>query len=50
MPQIDGYTLIQRIRALPPAHGAKIPAIALTAYAVRFGDLEGGTTVKQLMV
>ncbi|MBW4522001.1 MAG: PAS domain S-box protein [Scytolyngbya sp. HA4215-MV1] len=33
MPEIDGYTLIQRIRALPPDQGGKIPAIALTAYA-----------------
>jgi CheY-like chemotaxis protein len=33
MPDIDGYTLIQKIRSLPPEQGGQIPAIALTAYA-----------------
>jgi PAS domain S-box-containing protein len=33
MPDIDGYSLIQQIRALPPQQGGTIPAIALTAYA-----------------
>ncbi|MBD2181252.1 PAS domain S-box protein [Planktothrix sp. FACHB-1355] len=33
MPQVDGYTLIQKIRALPPEKGGQVPAIALTAYA-----------------
>lgn len=33
MPEVDGYRLIQQIRALPPAQGGQIPAIALTAYA-----------------
>ncbi|MFN6475993.1 PAS domain-containing protein [Nostoc sp. DedQUE07] len=33
MPEIDGYSLIQQIRALTPEKGGKIPAIALTAYA-----------------
>ncbi|MBD2153392.1 PAS domain-containing protein [Leptolyngbya sp. FACHB-16] len=33
MPEIDGYTLIQQVRALPPSQGGQIPAIALTAYA-----------------
>jgi signal transduction histidine kinase/ActR/RegA family two-component response regulator len=33
MPEMDGYRLIQEIRALPPEHGGTIPAIALTAYA-----------------
>ena len=33
MPEVDGYTLIQQIRALPPEQGGQIPAIALTAYA-----------------
>ncbi|MDX2215395.1 MAG: PAS domain S-box protein [Oculatellaceae cyanobacterium bins.114] len=37
MPGVDGYTLIQQIRALPAAQGGKTPAIALTAYA-REGD------------
>ncbi len=29
----DGYTLIRKIRSLPPERGGKIPAAALTAYA-----------------
>jgi PAS domain S-box-containing protein len=33
MPDVDGYRLIQQIRALPPQQGGRIPAIALTAYA-----------------
>ncbi|HEY9656881.1 MAG TPA: ATP-binding protein, partial [Allocoleopsis sp.] len=33
MPDVDGYGLIQQIRALPPEQGGQIPAIALTAYA-----------------
>jgi len=33
MPDTDGYTLIQQIRALPASQGGQIPAIALTAYA-----------------
>ncbi|HEY9879290.1 MAG TPA: ATP-binding protein [Leptolyngbyaceae cyanobacterium] len=33
MPEVDGYTLIRQIRALPPEKGGQIPAIALTAYA-----------------
>lgn len=33
MPDMDGYTLINQIRAMPPEKGGKIPAIALTAYA-----------------
>lgn len=33
MPEMDGYTLIQQIRALPRNQGGQIPAIALTAYA-----------------
>ncbi|MDM9382318.1 PAS domain S-box protein [Chlorogloeopsis sp. ULAP01] len=32
MPQMDGYTLLRQIRAMP-SQGAQIPAIALTAYA-----------------
>ena len=31
MPEVDGYTLITEIRALP--HGRNLPAIALSAYA-----------------
>lgn len=33
MPDIDGYSLIQQVRALPPEQGGQILAIALTAYA-----------------
>jgi PAS domain S-box-containing protein len=33
MPGEDGYSLIRRIRALPPEKGGDVPAIALTAYA-----------------
>ncbi|MBD2356195.1 PAS domain-containing protein [Tolypothrix sp. FACHB-123] len=33
MPNVDGYTLIQKIRTRPPEQGGQIPAIALTAYA-----------------
>jgi PAS domain S-box-containing protein len=32
MPGEDGYSLIRRVRALPPEHGGDVPAIALTAY------------------
>jgi CheY-like chemotaxis protein len=33
MPVEDGYSLIRRVRALPPERGGETPAIALTAYA-----------------
>jgi PAS domain S-box-containing protein len=33
MPGEDGYTLIRRVRELPPERGGLTPAIALTAYA-----------------
>jgi PAS domain S-box-containing protein len=33
MPDEDGYSLIAKIRALPPEQGGRIPAAALTAYA-----------------
>ena len=33
MPDIDGYMLIRKVRALPKGKGAQIKAIALTAYA-----------------
>ncbi|OUL35417.1 hypothetical protein BV372_11215 [Nostoc sp. T09] len=33
MPEMDGYTLLREIRALPPQQGGLIKAIALTAYA-----------------
>ena len=33
MPDIDGYMLIQQLRALAPEQGGLLPAIALTAFA-----------------
>jgi hypothetical protein len=33
MPVEDGYSLLRRIRALPPERGGQVPAAALTAYA-----------------
>ena len=33
MPGEDGYDLIRKLRALPPAEGGSTPAVALTAYA-----------------
>jgi CheY-like chemotaxis protein len=33
MPHEDGYTLIQRVRALPLSQGGSMPAMALTAFA-----------------
>jgi signal transduction histidine kinase/CheY-like chemotaxis protein len=35
MPGEDGYSLIKRIRALPAGEGGSVPAVALTAYALR---------------
>ena len=33
MPEVDGYALIRRIRALPVGEGGRTPAVALTAFA-----------------
>jgi len=33
MPEVDGYTLLQKIRAMTPDDSQPIPAIAVTAYA-----------------
>jgi CheY-like chemotaxis protein len=33
MPGVDGYELLRRVRALGPARGGRIPAIAVTAFA-----------------
>jgi CheY-like chemotaxis protein len=33
MPDEDGYSLMRRVRALPPDRGGTVPAAALTAYA-----------------
>ena len=35
MPDMDGYSLIRKVRALPAAQGGRTPAVALTAYAQR---------------
>jgi signal transduction histidine kinase len=34
MPGEDGYALIRRVRALPAEEGGRVPAVALTAYAL----------------
>jgi len=34
MPDEDGYTLLKKVRALPPEHGGRIPALALTAHSL----------------
>jgi PAS domain S-box-containing protein len=33
MPDEDGYSLLRKVRSLPPESGGQIPAIALTGYA-----------------
>src|SRR6185295_13800309 len=33
MPDVDGYELLRRVRALGHARGGRVPAIALTAFA-----------------
>jgi PAS domain S-box-containing protein len=33
MPGVDGFELLRRVRALGPARGGRVPAIALTAFA-----------------
>jgi CheY-like chemotaxis protein len=33
MPDVDGYELIRKVRALPQERGGRTPAVALTAYA-----------------
>jgi CheY-like chemotaxis protein len=33
MPGEDGYSLLQKVRELPPQQGGRVPAVALTAYA-----------------
>jgi PAS domain S-box-containing protein len=38
MPEMDGYTLMRQVRALPPCSGGNVPAIALTAYAGDFNQ------------
>ncbi|MEP0919788.1 PAS domain S-box protein, partial [Leptolyngbya sp. DQ-M1] len=38
MPDMDGYMLMQQVRALPPEQGGQVQAIALTAYAGDFNQ------------
>ncbi|MBD2542242.1 PAS domain S-box protein [Coleofasciculus sp. FACHB-SPT36] len=38
MPDMDGYMLMQQVRALPPEQGGQVSAIALTAYAGDFNQ------------
>ncbi|MGZ5121819.1 MAG: ATP-binding protein [Burkholderiales bacterium] len=33
MPDVDGYELLRRVRALGPTRGGNVPAVALTAFA-----------------
>lgn len=34
MPDEDGYSLLRRVRALPPERGGRVPAVALTAHSL----------------
>jgi CheY-like chemotaxis protein len=34
MPEMDGFALLEAVRALGPARGGTVPAIAITAYAL----------------
>jgi CheY-like chemotaxis protein len=38
MADMDGYMLMQQVRALPPEQGGQVGAIALTAYAGNFNQ------------
>jgi signal transduction histidine kinase/ActR/RegA family two-component response regulator len=40
MPTEDGYSLIRKVRALPPEQGGNVPAAALTGYASKEDYLE----------
>jgi CheY-like chemotaxis protein/two-component sensor histidine kinase len=40
MPDMDGYMLMQQVRMLPPEQGGTVLAIALTAYAGDFNQLQ----------
>ena len=32
MPEVNGWEMLRRLRALPPEHGGQTPAVALTAH------------------
>jgi CheY-like chemotaxis protein len=34
MPDQDGYSFLKKLRSLPPEHGGRIPAVALTAHSM----------------
>jgi CheY-like chemotaxis protein len=34
LPDEDGLQLIRRVRRLPPSHGGRVPAVAVTAYTL----------------
>jgi CheY-like chemotaxis protein len=34
MPDEDGYSLLKKVRSLPPERGGRIPAVALTAHSM----------------
>ncbi len=34
LPDEDGLALIRRVRTLPPAHGGRVPAVAVTAFTL----------------
>ena len=36
IPGVDGLQFIRRVRALPPEHGGRIPAIAITAFDAQY--------------
>jgi CheY-like chemotaxis protein len=38
MPDVDGYMVMEQVRALPPEQGGQVLAIALTAYAGDFSQ------------
>ena len=34
LPDEDGFALIRRVRRLPPSHGGRVPAVAVTAFTL----------------
>lgn len=50
MPEVDGYTLIKKLRAMPADKGGQIPAIALTAYAAEITQKQILTAGFQLYI
>jgi PAS domain S-box-containing protein len=50
MPVEDGYSLIRKVRALPPEQGGNVPAAALTGYVDRTDYLKALTAGYQLHI